>query len=137
MKETGRRYRASAEQAYTVSALAEVWRMTEGELARKVAAGEFPGAFKVGNSWRIPKNAARCWRDERTPDPVRGFRPTWIADEQAFTVPDLAAAWKMNGGELARMVGRGEFPGAFKIGRTWRIPKAAARAWREERTPVL
>lgn len=59
------------------------------------------------------------------------------ADEQAYTVPDLAAAWRCNATALREAVTRGEFEGAFKIGRAWRIPKASARAWRERRSPFL
>lgn len=58
------------------------------------------------------------------------------AAEQAYEVPDLAAAWRMDETELRRICARGEMPGAFKVGRCWRIPAASAKAWRLARTPV-
>lgn len=68
---SGKRYLAAPEQAYTVPDLAAAWRIDPTVLRRKVCAGEFPGAFKVGRDWRIPAEVARKWREDRTPFPAR------------------------------------------------------------------
>ena len=51
-------------------------------------------------------------------------------ETQTYTVPELAAYWKVSPFTVYRLLERRELPG-FKIGKTWRISAATVRAYEE------
>lgn len=44
--------------------------------------------------------------------------------ERLYTVTELARQFGVSVVSVRRMIYRGEFPGAFKFGRAWRVPAA-------------
>ena len=50
-------------------------------------------------------------------------------DDDLLTVEDVAERLRVDEATVRRMAERGEFEGAFKVGRLWRIPSQGVTAY--------
>ena len=54
-------------------------------------------------------------------------------DDELLTVEDVAMRLRIDEATVRRMAERGEFAGAFKVGRLWRIPEQGVKAYIQRR----
>jgi excisionase family DNA binding protein len=83
------------------------------------AAGGLRDGFGVGRGWMLPHGRADAHRTG--PVPVRG-------DPYVASVPEAAALLGISKDLAYDLARRGELPGAFQLGRRWRVSLVKLRA---------
>ena len=53
--------------------------------------------------------------------------------ERTYTPEEVAKQEQLNPYTVRKMLRKGQFKGAYQVGRKWRVPEASIRSWREAR----
>ncbi len=87
---------------------AKKWGIYKESVSWLCTEGEIPGAERIGQVWRIPKDAV---------NPLEGY----------IMISQLARQWGMNRINVSEYCLEGRIPGAKRVGRNWYVPANAEK----------
>ena len=126
----------------TVDEVAALLRVARKTVYAQIDRGEIPGTRRVGRAIRVSRDVVLEWLRQRvTHGDIPGGRGIQIrravvlaerTSSQAevfFTVEEVAALLRINPKTAYEKVGRGDIPGAFRVGRAVRLRRETVLEW--------